>query len=169
MDTHSDYFGPRRPAVSVKVYTTIRDAFPQFAKDERPDPRFTLDWIEENISDDHLDAVFWNTCEWEFECLDSWATGRDDDPLFPDDDVSLSREGRSGGWVVVDGLPEIEDWDAIRLARWRKFERIARESAAGIPYQMLGNLYINEFEIWADEQADESVSNAELPIDLYRP
>ncbi len=163
---HSDGFREGRPAVNVKVYGTLERAFPEFVRDERPDARFTLDWIEEHLGDDGYSNYFQFACESEYEYLESWATGKDDDGLFPDHSVRLKVEGRSGGWVAVDGLPELEDWDAILLARWRKFERIAREIADGIPYQMLSLIYINLFEWWADQEEDAGSSNSELPVDL---
>ena len=154
--THSDHFGPQRPAVNVRVYTTIDDddVWRQFEREERPDEGFTLEWIHENVSEDSLQWIWDRVCEAEFEYLETWATGADGDPLFPDDAVTLWQEGRSGGWVVVDGLPDIEEWDAIRLARWRRFERIAREIADGVPFQVLSSIYINEYEAARDEAAE---------------
>lgn len=166
VQTHSDGFRDRRPAVNVKVYKDLRDAWDGFAREEQPDARFTLEWIDDTVPDTTLDAVFWNSCAWEFEYLESWATGADGDALFPVDRVQLHPEGRSGGWIAVSGLPDVDEWDAVRIARWRKFERIAREIADGIPAQMLSSLYLNEFEVWADEQEDASISNAEAPVDI---
>jgi hypothetical protein len=164
---HADR-GHARPAVNVKVYRGIRDAWDAFVKEERPeDPRFTLDWIEEHVSDEALDAIFWMQCENDFEYFAAYASD-DDDAIFPAaryGRVTVEREGRSGGWAVVDGLPDIEEWDAILLARWRKFERIARDIADSIPFQMLASIYMNDFEAWADEQDDVASYNAEAPVD----
>ena len=41
--------------------------------------------------------------------------------------------GRSGGWLVVEGLPDLETWDAIMLGRWAKF---AKTIAADIAYRL---------------------------------
>lgn len=41
-------------------------------------------------------------------------------------EVKVWQEGRSGGWLVVDGLPEIESWDAIQLSKWARFEKAVR-------------------------------------------
>ena len=49
---------------------------------------------------------------------------------------------------------ELEEWDAVLIARWRRFERIAREIADGIPFQMLADIYLNQFEA-AKEEATE--------------
>lgn len=155
------------PAVNVKVYRDIRDAWNDFEREEEHDPRFTLEWVYEHVSDDALSDIFWMTCEHEFEYLESWATGADGDSLFPGERVTLYRGGRSGGWVEVDGLPELEEWDAVRLARWRKFERIARAIADYVPAQMLHSIYLNEFEAWSDEQDDEAAYNDAVPVELY--
>lgn len=37
--------------------------------------------------------------------------------------VQIYSSGRSGGWLVVHGLGDVEDWDAIELARWTRFQR----------------------------------------------
>ncbi len=166
VQTHSDNWGPARPAVNVKIYTTIEQAWTQFEREERDDDDtdFTLEWIEENISEDLLQGRWESACEGEFEYLEGWATSTEQgDSLFPDDRVKLWQEGRSGGWIVVDGLPEIEDWDAIRIARWRKFERIARDIADGIPFQVLSLIYINDYE-WAKAEEAESARAARQDI-----
>ena len=153
---HADGFGPRRPAVNVKVYGSLRDAWAEFQRDEGPDEGFTLEWIEEHVSDDLLDSIFWHTCAAEFEYLAAYATD-DEDAIFPAERygrVTVEQEGRSGGWAVVDGLPDVEEWDAILLARWRKFERVAREIADSVPLQMLSSLYMNEWE-WRQAEAAE--------------
>ena len=91
-----------------------------------------------------LDAIFWQTCEWEFEYLEGWATGSGplgEDALFPDDNVTLEQDGRSRRVDRSRGrfLPDIDEWDAVRLARWRRFERIARGIADDIPYLCLSS------------------------------
>jgi hypothetical protein len=162
VQTHSDHFGPGRPAVNVKVYRDLHDAWDEYVRDERQDEGFTLEWIEDNISDDQLDAIFWHACEAEFEYLEGWATSAEDS-LFPDDRVTLHRAGHSGGWIEVEGLPDIEEWDAVRLARWRRFERIARDIADGIPIQMLSLIEINDYE-WARSEDAERTRAANQDI-----
>lgn len=167
-DVQTHYDRERLPAVNVKVYRSPHDAWQAFEQNEKPDARFTLEWIEQHVSDETLDAIFWLTCEYEFECLASWATD-DEDAIFPADrygDVKIEREGRMSGWAVAHGLPDLDEWDAVLIAKWRKFERIAKSIAAGVPYQMLDTIYANDFEAWADEQADEAQANSEAPVDL---
>lgn len=35
--------------------------------------------------------------------------------------VKVYSAGRSSGWLIVDGLPPIESWDAIQLSKWARF------------------------------------------------
>jgi len=159
VQTHgTGYAGPSLPAVNIKVYGTLRDAWSDFEREESPDEGFTLDWIEENLSDDTFDALFWNVCAAEFEYLVAYAT-TDEDAIFPAAKygrLSIEQEGRSGGWAVVDGLPDVDEWDAILLARWRKFERIAREITEGVPFQMLASIYLNHWEWERDEEIERT-------------
>lgn len=159
VEQHADR-GELRPAVNVKVYGSMANAFAAFARDEQPDPRFTMEWIDEQLSDEQLDSYFWTTCEWQWEQL-----VEDAEEIFGAG-TSVVQEGRMGGWAVVESLPDLESWDAIQLGKWRRFERYAKGLADDIPYSMLGNIYANAFEAWSDERDDAASYNAELPVDL---
>lgn len=37
--------------------------------------------------------------------------------------VEVYSAGRSGGWLIVKGLEDVENWDAIALGKWRSFEK----------------------------------------------
>lgn len=150
----------RLPSVDIKVHTMWQweRVVPTFVKDN-VDPRFTVEWITEHVSDEDMDTLFWHACEFEFEYFQGWA-----DEIIPG--INLEREGRSGGHMVATNLPDVETWDAIMLGKWAKLARIAREIADGIPYQVIDLIYNNDFERWATEddarQADEAA--AQLPI-----
>jgi hypothetical protein len=165
VQTHSDGFRDSLPAVNVKVHRTIDDAWSQYETQERMNDGYTLEWIEENITEEQLDWIFQQACESEYEYLEGWATGTDggEDPLFPDDNVTLEVQGRSGGWIAVRGLPDIEEWDAVRLARWRRFERIAQNIADGIPCQMLSLIELNNYQ-WAIDESEEAARAARQDI-----
>jgi hypothetical protein len=53
-------------------------------------------------------------------------------PYFAGYSVKIYGEGRSSGHLVVHGLPDVESWDAIILAKWAKF---AKEVRADIDYR----------------------------------
>jgi hypothetical protein len=61
--------------------------------------------------------------------------------------VQVYSAGRSGGWLVVSGLPDVESWDAIALGRWVKFEEEVRAIAdEGYPYDFIWQLRVNVYE-----------------------
>jgi hypothetical protein len=148
VETHAvGYYGSPLPAVNVKVHRQMTDKDVQ-AANESGDPRFTMEWIEEHLTDEDLRHYFQFACEAGFEDLQM-----DAEFVFAPG-VKVWAEGRSGGWAVVEGLGEVETWDAIMVNRWSKFAKLARETADSIPEQMASLIQINRFDAWADEQDD---------------
>jgi hypothetical protein len=45
-------------------------------------------------------------------------------------EATLHSAGRSGGWCVLSGLPELPSWDAVLLARYAKFVRLVHTDIA---------------------------------------
>lgn len=41
--------------------------------------------------------------------------------------VKVYSEGRSGGHLIVEGLPDIDEWDAVMCGRWFKFVKAIEE------------------------------------------
>jgi hypothetical protein len=41
--------------------------------------------------------------------------------IFPEG--KMYSEGRSGGWLTVHGLPDVDTWDAIMVSRWSKLDK----------------------------------------------
>lgn len=61
--------------------------------------------------------------------------------------VKVWSAGRQGGWLVVDGLPGVESWDAIELARWARFAKSVEQIRdEAYPYAFLWNLGANVYE-----------------------
>ena len=72
-------------------------------------------------------------CQWRF-------TG--EKVYQPEAVVKVYSDGRSGGWLVVHGLPDVESWDAIDLGRWAKFEKMIRGLVDdGYPYDFIWHLH----------------------------
>ena len=153
VEFHSEYtYGPRKPAVNVKIYTSLWQVklpiclggVSEIGSDEikwsYTDPAFTSDWVEEHLTEEQVEADFGLACELGWETLQEIA-----DEIFGSG-VKVWQAGRSGGWAVVDGLPDFDYWDAIDLGKWRKFEKLAKAVADGIPEAMMTDIYINEFE-----------------------
>ena len=107
IDTHNDggIGGPYYPAVKVKSYhwpwaSTIQE---RFACSEA-----TAERASEYAWEAHA-MVFWEDAE------------REAEEVFPDS-LKVYSAGRSGGWLIVTGLPPIESWDAIMVSKWGRFE-----------------------------------------------
>jgi hypothetical protein len=135
------------PHVNVKVRRTVSDV--KFADDPDIPEGLTLEWIEAHLSDEQLDGLFWHVIEFERE----WLEGEAEEVFGAG--VEVQYGGRSGGWACVTGLTDIADWDAVDLAKWRRFARIAEQTARGIPEQLVYSIACNEYPaaIAADQEA----------------
>jgi len=112
--------GPWYPAINVKVYSypsvwKVADEFdcPEEVAQQALEWSFQLD-----------QQVFWE----EVQAIA-------DDILAPHfGKVEVRSAGRSNGWLIVDGVADhdwwqdsvIAGWDAIDIAKWRKFERVIK-------------------------------------------
>lgn len=138
------------PAVNVKVYDgpdDVSDADWESIRQAEAggDPRFTRGWVKAHVNDDAMMDLFNDACEGNWELIQS-----DAEWIFDGYRVKVHAEGRSGGWAIVGGLPDLDDWDAVLLAKWRKFARFARGVADDVPYQMVSMLALNDFAHWAE-------------------
>lgn len=169
VQTHYEY-GRSRPAVNVKHSLYLPDLFRQFeattARNRRGETYHVHEygddagfwaWLHEidDASDyaalDPADEYAREHC-WEMaqkyadEIWDHlpYRFGNGQEGTHP---VKVWSEGRQGGWCVVDGLPPIEDWDAIDLARWAKFQRLVLHlTHEEYPYQFIWHLAVNVWE-----------------------
>lgn len=145
------------PMVNVKVSRwSMDDGWREFRADEHVDPRFTEEWVEEHVGDNGLDATFWDVCTWRFE--DAEEVARE---IFEDTSLVVGADGRSGGWLVVQGLGDVGEWNAVTLAKWWKFERYCRAQADDVMRGVVSSVYHNEFESWCTEQEEEQAERDE--------
>lgn len=141
------------PAVNVKVYKGIESVtFPIALGQSKSidsdvwetfytDDGFNVEWIEANMTDEEQSDYFTLTCAGGFEYLECLA-----EEIFSNRHVEVYADGRSGGWAIVEGLPPIETWDAIMVARWSRFAKAARQVADDIPRSMAELIYFNVWE-----------------------
>ena len=126
IETHTDNgYGAGYPAVNCKVYhvgCTAEDVIAMF-------PSCT-----EEQADKALEFAFLSACEsfWDYwgDTTGGNENGLTGDPeyaYFPGDKPRVYSTGRSGGWLIVQGLAPVEDWDAIMVRKWAKFEHDVRE------------------------------------------
>lgn len=137
IETHSDGFGRKsHPAVNVKVhnlYYLVNDVMTEFNCDESQAEKAC------QFAFDSACEVFWQDIQ--------------DTAKEILGNCRVYQEGRSGGWLVVYDLPEIESWNAVMLAKWRKFENTVK---AEVKYQtgkesMLDSIRANR---WAESGAE---------------
>lgn len=114
--------------------------------------QFVLELLDDDQRSSDLFAL---ACESGWEMLETDAR-----ELFGSH-VKVWSAGRSGGWAVVQGLRDVESWDAVALAKWRRFERWATDAASGIPYDMVVTALINDWEWEADERKAAAAERAE--------
>ncbi len=147
---HRNGYGPSYPAVNVKVHKGMTEGLREFRQYEpEASPRFTEEWIRENLNDDQIESWWQDACQLGFEQAEG--IGQE---IF--DNVKIYSEGRSSGWIVVHGLKDFESWNAVDLAKWAKFAKACRSLADDIPYQFVSNVYHNVF-LTAEEEQDQAL------------
>lgn len=60
------------------------------------------------------------------------------------------QAGRSGGWLYVTHLPDVDSWDAIALGKWARYARIVAGLVDDVPRLALELLAINAYAAECD-------------------
>lgn len=111
IQTHRDGFGRKsRPAVNVKVYS-----FPTVADVQERFPA-----CDDATAEKALECAFENSCSSFWECVQDTAEHYLSKRFG---NVKVYSEGRSGGWLVVEGASDIESWNALDVSAWGNFAR----------------------------------------------
>jgi hypothetical protein len=150
---HSDMGRTAHPAFNIKVKGSPQDvALPielgQVADQAGgpmesilTDPEFTLDWIDAHLSDGLKNRF------WEDICQDHYEFAKEQASEVFSVPVTIYQEGRSGGWMIVQGLPEdVSEWDEGLRREWMEFAEIVKGTVADVPRAYLTSIYMNEFE-----------------------
>lgn len=150
VEMHSDR-GPRRPAVNVKCYR-----FPDSYK------------VAEYFSADPESAEVEKAMQYAFEMRQDvfWEDAQRDASEIFGSHVKVYSQGRSGGWLVVQGLKDFDDWNAIDLAKWRKFERWCKGNVPDrsdswlqeIIYDIEANTWLETPDARAERERSEALS-----------
>ena len=106
VETHNEYYGKVRPAVNVKVY--------HFPSSYKIAEHFNC---EEAQAEKAGEYAFQSACERFWEDAQSIF-----DEVYGPNYAKVYSEGRQGGWLIVDGLDNIDDWTLMQLNRWHSFE-----------------------------------------------
>lgn len=147
------------PSVNVKVHDAWRwsthgrsVALEDMGATEDEADRFH-EWCEEHAEDDKLEWLFEAACE------SGWESAQCDAHEVFGRNVRVESRGRCGGHLVVIGLPDIEEWDAIAVSRWARFARWCRGNADYVPHEMATLAFLN---VW--DPAETERAAAALPI-----
>lgn len=152
VETHYEH-GRSHPAVNVKHHLWVPDLIRKYKDDGHEfsgDAGFWA-WLKELWDRSDYDALDGPDEFARESCWDDAQTVADE--IWPERTVKVWSEGRSGGWCVVHGLPDIEDWDAIALGRWARFEKQIKQIAhEGYPYDFIWHAYVNVWERVREER-----------------
>lgn len=148
---HAEGFGEARPAFNIKIGAWPE--VPQSVYDEvmtelgLPAGDFSPAWVAAHVSENAHNA-------WVVEAASSLLDALCDEAKERlGAGVTFEQEGRQGGWLAVDGLPNVMTWDAQRVATWAELEALAGtyvESWPAETVRLIGvNAYVSELEACA--------------------
>ncbi len=140
IETHSVYNlgGPYLPAVNVKchgspcLWDEVQEKFGCTLEIASRALEWQFQFAQERFWED--------TQEWAKECFGPG--------------VEVWSAGRSGGWAVVEGLLDLDGWNAIQVGKWAKFAKICRQE---IEYLTSEEMVIEDIEAnrWAEENSEQ--------------
>lgn len=155
--------GRTYPAVCVKVYASPKAETYAEVAEELDAPGFSEAWAE-RFEREHPNAFaqsYADVCTRGFE--DAEERAREVFATFARGKLAVYSSGRSGGWLIVEGLPDPETWDdvdddgapcypGLREA-WDGFVQDCADGVADIPYRFVWDLCANVFQPEAEEAA----------------
>ncbi len=128
---HAEHFRAARPAINVKQ----RGAFGP-----------SIGAITDKFGCTDSDAQHALELAWDSAARSFWEQiGETVAEIFPG--CKAYSEGRSEGWLVVEGLPDVESWNGAMVAKWGKLVRIVREDIKyrSAPDTVLEDIETNEW------------------------
>jgi hypothetical protein len=131
-----------RPAINVKVYTNFIPIVAQVAEHFKCDLAHAQKAVELALESETVQ--FWEFWQDKTGYFENGLSGSSDDVYFPGHTVEACRSGRSGGWMEVDGLPPIYDWDDVMVGRWHNF---AAAVLADMAHRLLPSTLIEDIDI----------------------
>jgi hypothetical protein len=153
------------PMVNVKVHSfeiPKGEAFAELVSEHDLDPKLArLDLTDlRTLVEQYLEKHEWPfeaACESNFE----YASDRAKEDFFPDHNVKVWSAGRSGGWLLVDGLPDVDSWGVGLLTKWNEFAKFCEPLVEDIPRSMAWNVLAN-----AQDQLAGRIVRVELTLTL---
>lgn len=125
-DVLRDYHGygrnRERPALNVKHYGQVEYTAQRIVKEFGCDAETAeraVQFVYESAQEQ-----FWEQAR---ETLNYCWYGESVEKMSRPWPLKVEAEGRSGGWLVADGLPDVTDWGRSECLKWRKFARMMQE------------------------------------------
>jgi hypothetical protein len=139
--------GPGLPALNVKWHLWVPDVIAKYRYD---DHEFSGDdgfwaWM---ISMWDIDTTGVLDQAWQFAAEFGWDEAREAARDVWGEGAEVYSDGRSGGWLVVHGLRDVETWDAIDLGLWRMFAGRIDEIMSGLDYDFVWHAHVNIYQRW---------------------
>lgn len=133
------------PMLNIKIYGPVPQSVAAQVEADSGMTGFAA-WYAAQDSDD----VDW---AWQVACEDGVEQATDvAGDIFGDaygkhahDRRRVWQAGRSGGWLYVNGLDDIDGWDAIAVSRWGRFATRIEDIVNDTPYRFLMLLAINDY------------------------
>ncbi len=121
------------------------------------EPGFNAEWI---------DALPESTRQswWDQACEDGFELAKELARETFGPHVSVWQEGRSGGWLTVEGLGDPREWEREQMAAWQPFAEAVKQLVAGTTYRWLWLLNANVFEAGEDEPEEEATDGFRVEI-----
>jgi hypothetical protein len=137
------------PMVNIKVQSfelpegdAFADLLSEFALDSKLAALKPADLrtLVERYIEKHWEPLFEVACEQGYESAadDAKAT------FFSAYPVKTHTAGRSGGWLVVEGLPDVDSWEPKLLKAWSEFEAACKAQVEDIPRAMAWSVLAND-------------------------
>lgn len=125
--------GRQYPALNVKVHGGLNWGAERIAKEFRV-PLAQAERAGE-LAFESAQERFWNERALNalnFAMLDADRASEVKPAGLQPSPYNVMSAGRSGGWLIVEGLPPVDSWDAVQFGQWRKFARLIRDEIADL-------------------------------------
>lgn len=113
------------------------------------DDRGFWQWVEERWDSGDFTEL---ERAWEFATRSGWEMAQEEATEIFGPRAKVYSEGRQGGWLVVHGLADIDDWNLQDLNRWSRFSAAVRGILDDLDYQIVWHLYANFYEHVREER-----------------
>lgn len=152
--THNSGYGrSSRPAVNIKV--DLWGAFTFELLEGIGGKDFARWWIDMEDNDQQANGDMVEEYH-AFAAESAFEDAQNDAEYHFGSRVKVYQEGRSGGWLVVENLPDLEEWDAIMVGKWATFQKGVEAMVEAFPESLAEMVYINTYDSVLSERSKQA-------------